>query len=99
MNAQTDSSETVMPKLMLFVTDNAPRSRRARRNLAAALARQGMESVEPMEIDLLEHPEQTVAYSVFATPALLRYTDSGEIRVLYGDLSDERKLLDLLADV
>lgn len=99
MTAETESAESAVPKLVLFTTGNAPRSRRARNNLAAALESQGLESVEPMEVDLLEHPEQTVSYSVFATPALLRTDDSGGVRVLYGDLSDERKLLDFLDEL
>jgi len=98
MSGPDESNETEMPKLMLFVTGSAPRSRRARRNLAAALAANEAESVEPMEIDLLKYPEQSVTYSVFATPALLRTDNSGDIRALYGDLSDEARLLDFLSD-
>ena len=99
MNAENHSPESPVPKLILFTTGNAPRSRRARGNLAAALESQDLPSIEPMEIDLLEHPEQTVSYSVFATPALLRTDESGGMRVLYGDLSDERKLADFLDEL
>ncbi|MGK7295063.1 MAG: circadian clock KaiB family protein [Candidatus Wenzhouxiangella sp. M2_3B_020] len=99
MTVETRSPESAVPMLILFTTGNAPRSRRARKNLAAALESQGMDSVEPMEIDLLERPEQSVSYSVFATPALLRTDQSGGIRVLYGDLSDEHKLLDFLEEL
>ncbi|WP_376695353.1 ATPase domain-containing protein [Wenzhouxiangella sp. EGI_FJ10305] len=52
-----------------------------------------------LEIDLLAHPEQSVSLSVFATPALLRTGEDGQISVLYGDLSNERKLLDFLGDI
>lgn len=97
MNAKTADSESSVPRLILFVTGNAPRSRRARSNLANALDALGREAITPLEIDLLAHPEQTVTYSVFATPALLRTDDNdGEVSVLYGDLSDEARLLDFL---
>lgn len=99
MNASNQVSESPVPELILFVTGNAPRSRRARNNLSAALDALGMDSVEPLEIDLIEHPEHTTAYSIFATPALLRTDEAGDMQVLYGDLSDERKLADFLDDL
>ena len=99
MSSQADPSETAMPRLILFTTGDAPRSRRARDNLSAALSSRGLESIEPMEIDLLKQPEQTLTYSVFATPALLRTDESGDMEVLYGDLSDERKLADFLDEL
>lgn len=88
-----------MPTLMLFVTGDAPRSRRARSNLAAALKQLDHENIKPLEIDLLEQPEQSVSHSVFATPALLRTGRDGAISTIYGDLSDERKLLDFLSGI
>ncbi|HKL53757.1 MAG TPA: circadian clock KaiB family protein [Wenzhouxiangellaceae bacterium] len=99
MNASSDVSESPVPELILFITGNAPRSHRARKNLAEALESLDLESVEPLEIDLMKHPEHTVNYSVFATPALLRTDDSGDVRVLYGDLSDERKLSNFLGEI
>lgn len=99
MNAETTQGESAVPALTLLVTGDAPRSRRARANLAAALKTLGREAVKPLEIDLLAHPEQSVSLSVFATPALLRTGQDGGISVLYGDLSDERKLLAFLGDI
>ncbi len=99
MNETTTNGESAVPALTLLVTGGAPRSRRARANLASALETLGYASVKPLEIDLLAHPEQSVSYSIFATPALLRMDDSGAVSVLYGDLSDERKLLDFLRDI
>lgn len=96
MNTHTGTEESEVPPLMLFITGNAPRSQRARENLAAALASLGLESFKPLEIDLLSHPEYTITYSVFATPALLRTSDGDNMQVLYGDLSDEAKLRDFL---
>jgi circadian clock protein KaiB len=98
MNANT-RDESAVPTLMLFVTGNAPRSRRARKNLAAALASLGLESIKAMEIDLIARPDQTVTYSVFATPALLRTDEGGDMRVLYGDLSEASRLHDFLRDL
>ncbi|MDX1608740.1 MAG: circadian clock KaiB family protein [Halofilum sp. (in: g-proteobacteria)] len=99
MNAKHARSETAVPALTLFVTGDAPRSRRARANLADALKAMGQESVTRREVDLLAHPEQTVTYSVFATPALLRTSPTGEMSVLYGDLSEQDKLRHFLADI
>ncbi|NBD95067.1 MAG: hypothetical protein GVY11_01130 [Gammaproteobacteria bacterium] len=96
---QQEPVESSVPTLMLFVTGDAPRSLRAQTNLAAALKKLGCEAITPLQVDLLEHPEQSVSYSVFATPALLRTKRDGMITTIYGDLSDERKLLDFLAPV
>lgn len=96
MNRSNQPVESSVPTLMLFVTGDAPRSVRAQANLAAALKKLGCESLTPLEIDLLEQPEQSVSYSVFATPALLRTKRDGKITTIYGDLSDESKLLDFL---
>ncbi|MFU8878441.1 MAG: circadian clock KaiB family protein [Wenzhouxiangellaceae bacterium] len=96
MNSGNEQVESTVPTLTLFVTGDAPRSRRARKHLNAALETIGRDSVKSLEIDLLEHPEQSINHSVFATPALLRTEDDGEISILYGDLSDEGKLLDFL---
>lgn len=99
MTANNASDERTVPQLILFVTGDAPRSRRARANLAAALAASNLTECAPLEIDLLKHPQQTVAYSVFATPALVRTGKSGQMSVLYGDLSERDKLMDFLNDL
>jgi len=99
MNEEISRPESPVPRLMLFVTGDAPRSVRARKNLSGALDKLELDEVTPMEIDLLDQPEQTVAYSVFATPALLRTDALGEMSVLYGDLSDEDKLHDFLQNL
>jgi circadian clock protein KaiB len=96
MNASNEPGESSVPTLMLFVTGDAPRSLRARSNLEAALKKLGFDAIKPLQVDLLEHPEQSVSYSVFATPALLRTKRDGKITTIYGDLSDESKLLDFL---
>ncbi len=99
MNSGKQQVESNVPALTLFVTGDAPRSRRARKHLGAALEKLGQDSVKPLEIDLLRHPEQSINHSVFATPALLRAGNDGEISVIYGDLSDERKLLEFLGSL
>lgn len=83
--------------LILFVTGEAPRSRRAHRNLAAALEARGIDVALPGEIDLLREPEQALSFGIFATPALMHSDASGKRRVLYGDLSDEQTLEDFLS--
>lgn len=99
MNAKSDNRENGVPKLILFVTGQAPRSRRARRNLREALDGMGLDQIHPMEVDLLTHPQETITYSVFATPALLRTSELGEVSVLYGDLTDETALRGFLGDI
>jgi len=100
VNAESAPSESPVPRLILFVTGNAPRSRRARSNLARALEKLGFDTLAPMELDLLAQPENAISYSVFATPALLRTDDAdGEMSVLYGDLSNESRLLAFLRDM
>lgn len=99
MNQHDTSAESSIPSLTLFVTGDAPRSRRARSNLAKALKALTLEKVQPLEIDLIAQPEQTVTYSVFATPALLKTDKGGGVSMLYGDLSDQDKLHHFLADI
>ncbi len=99
MNSNEQQVEATVPTLTLFITGDAPRSRRAQANLHDALKKLGRESLAPLKIDLLDHPEQSINHSVFATPALLRAGDGGEISIIYGDLSDEGKLLDFLRNL
>jgi len=77
---------------MLFVAGDAPRSRRARANLAAAL--NGMRERAPAvtEVDILLEPSKALEYEVFATPALMRVNERGAIHLIYGDLSDRQKV-------
>lgn len=83
--------------LVLFVTGDAPRSRRARANLARALEDLGT-TARPREIDLVEEPAESLRYGVFATPALLHLGEDGPEGVLYGDLSESAHLQRFLAD-
>jgi circadian clock protein KaiB len=99
MTERTAGSESPIPVLTLFVTGDAPRSRRARANLDQALKSLGREHVKPMEIDLLQHPDQSERHSVFATPALVRMDRDGHKSILYGDLSEESKLNDFLEGI
>ena len=88
-----------MPMLMLFVTGTAPRSQRARANLAKMLDRLNLNDVRPFQVDLLEQPEQGIEHAVFATPSLLKFDATGEVSVLYGDLSVEERLQSFLSDL
>lgn len=84
-------------QLILFVTGDAPRSRRARDNVARALDGLGT-TARPREIDLVEQPQECIRYGIFATPALLRVGAGDASNVLYGDLSEEQRLRRFLAD-
>ncbi len=99
MSVDQDPAPSPVPRLTLFVTGTAPRSQRARGNLARMLARIGRSDLRPQEIDLLEQPREGILNSVFATPSLLKTSSTGEVSVLYGDLSDEGRLHYFLADL
>lgn len=90
-----DGAATDM-RLILAVTDTSPRSNRARANLASFLEKHGPPNLEPEEIDLLKRPEKILELGVFASPALVHLSDSGEIDILYGDMSDTVALEDFL---
>ncbi|MFP4061232.1 MAG: hypothetical protein ACOC26_02395 [Halochromatium sp.] len=98
MNREHSAGARLSPhRLTLFVTGDAPRSQRARANLAEALAQAGLDAEATREIDLTADPAQTLVYGIFATPALLRMSETGEAEVLYGDLSERRVLERFLA--
>ncbi len=97
MNSRPEGSIESPYTLTLFVTGDAPRSQRARANLAEALAQVGLDAEAMQEIDLTADPAQTLVYGIFATPALLRTSVTGEPEVLYGDLSERRALERFLA--
>ena len=99
MNVAHDSGEASIPVLTLFVTGSAPRSARARVNLARMLERIGRSDLKPREVDLLEDPHTGINQSVFATPSLLKTSANGEVSVLYGDLSEEEQLRQFLAEL
>ncbi|EWH00504.1 circadian clock KaiB family protein [Halomonas sp. BC04] len=96
-SALADDTHPHDPALILFVTGEAPRSRRAHLNLTAALEASGIGDVQPREIDLLVEPQEAIDFGIFATPALMHIDASGTRRVLYGDLSDEHSLRDFLS--
>ena len=98
MNQEGNSTIPLSQRLILFVTGDAPRTGRARSNLAAALAQTGMDGW-PREIDLLKEPTQAIAFGMFATPALLLTDETVDRAVLYGDLSDERALRQFLDEL
>jgi circadian clock protein KaiB len=79
-------------RLTLFVTGDAPRSRRARANLSDAIRRAGGDADAVCEVDLLRQPQQGLAYGIFATPALMLERRTGAPELLYGDLSDSERV-------
>ncbi len=99
MSSNEPTGESPMPVLTLFVTGTAPRSERARANLARMLDSIGRGDLQPQEIDLLEQPEQGLTNGVFATPSLLKASETGDVSMLYGDLSDADRLHRFLADL
>ncbi|MGI3212626.1 circadian clock KaiB family protein [Roseovarius tibetensis] len=92
-----EDSQSQDSTLVLFVTGNAPRSRRALHNLTAVFEVHCLKAVPLNTIDLLQDPQQAIHLGIFATPALMHVDASGHRRILYGDLSDERSLKDFLS--
>lgn len=99
MSARQTSGESSIPVLTLFVTGTAPRSQRARANLARMLEQIGRSDIKAYEIDLIEQPDQGLTHSVFATPSLLKTGNDGSVSVLYGDLSEQDRLHRFLSDL
>ncbi|WP_462330849.1 circadian clock KaiB family protein [Thiohalocapsa halophila] len=97
MNDSADACPQLQQELILLVTGDAPRSRRARQNLARALEQLDLGDIATREVDLVADPAQTLAYGIFATPALLRPGPNGQADVLYGDLSEREMLERFLA--
>lgn len=79
-------------RLTLFVTGDAPRSQRARANLARVLAANGGAITEVAEVDLLSAPQQGLDHGIIASPALMLTPPEGAASTLYGDLSDAHRL-------
>lgn len=92
MSADTTQDNVVGDELILFIAGDAPRSRRARTNLATALERADRSAVQLREVDVLHEPVAAIDHGIFATPALVRPHSSGTPIVLYGDLSDNDAL-------
>ncbi|MBK1670856.1 hypothetical protein CKO28_22835 [Rhodovibrio sodomensis] len=82
--------------MKLFITGDAPRSRRARANLAQALETVGSDLGDVDEIDILTAPKQALDHGIFASPALVAAAPDGTTDVLYGDLSDMDRLVRFL---
>ncbi|MEX1081079.1 MAG: hypothetical protein WEC99_03575 [Halofilum sp. (in: g-proteobacteria)] len=97
MNAE-QTTPRAAEELILAVTGDAPRSHRARENLQRLLGKLGSD-LHPREIDLTAAPEQSLAFGLFASPALVRVRDGQTQSVLYGDLSDEVRLRHFLGDL
>ena len=83
-------------RLKLFVTGDAPRSRRARANLAATLQSLSVSEQVVDEIDLLADPTLALDNGIFAAPALM-VEEGAESDVMYGDLSEEDRLKTFVA--
>ena len=90
--ARPPAAMTEGTNVTLFVTDDAPRSRRARANLVAAIQTLGRGLDDIREVDVLRNPQVALAHGVFAVPALMRGDLDYGGPVMYGDLSEAAKL-------
>ncbi|MCS3902449.1 circadian clock protein KaiB [Methylohalomonas lacus] len=99
MNTQSQTDNGLRSQLVLFTTGDSPRSMRARSNLKQALKCLDVEDIKAEEIDLIRNPDKVLEHGVFATPALVNTSDSGQSNVLYGDFSDLDKLKEFLRNI
>jgi hypothetical protein len=81
--------------LTLYLAGDSPASRRARTNLAAALA--ALHITLPVRtVDVLAEPEEALAERIYVTPALLLHV-AGQREMLVGDLSQTEAVAIALA--
>lgn len=95
MNSKERTSEDI--QIILAITAGAPRSNRARSNLASFLRASDYADLQPQEMDLMEQPDKIIEWGVFASPALVCRDSSGDVSILYGDMSDTPALEDFLS--
>lgn len=82
-------------KLKLYVAGDTARSRAAVSGLQKLLDTAGLsDACELLVIDVLEAPQQAEADKVLAVPMLI--SDSPPSRLLVGDMSDSKKVLQAL---
>lgn len=78
-------------QLILFVTDDTPRSAEAIANVKQ-VQQLYRGQCEVTVIDILEHPELAEREKIFATPTLIK-VQPPPLRRIVGDLSDHMQLL------
>ena len=83
-------------KLRLFVTANAPNSRIAQDNLKAICSQYKTHAFEIETVDVADNPKMAIQNKIFLTPAL-QIVDPGPAMTIYGNLSDQNKLLNLFS--
>lgn len=84
-------------RLTLYVAGESPASRRARANLAAALAALGV-TLKVRTVDVLAEPDEALAQRIYVTPALVVHVN-GQREMLVGDLSQEDAVYMALASL
>jgi circadian clock protein KaiB len=82
-------------KLLLFVADDEPNSRRAKANLRSLPAEILGDSYDVEIIDVLADFRAAVRHSILVTPSLLVQREDEEVLIL-GDLSDGERVRSLL---
>lgn len=82
-------------KLLLFVADDEPNSRRAKSNLRNLPAELLEDAYDVEVIDVLEDYRAAVHHSILVTPSLLVRRGDEEVLIL-GDLSDGERVRSLL---
>ena len=82
-------------RLLLFVADDEPNSRRAKSNLRSLPSDIVEDSYEVEIIDVLEDYRAAIRHNILVTPSLLVQRHDEEFLVL-GDLSDSERVESLL---
>lgn len=99
-NSETSHHEAASQagcEIVLFVTGESPRSKRARVHLERTIRDQSGHVKNFEVIDVLIEPTKMLDFGIFATPALMVRPCAGEACYMFGDLSDVAKLRELLS--
>lgn len=83
--------------VILFVTGDSPRSQRARKHLETVLQDYPDLGQYYEIIDVLVQPTKLVDHGIFATPALMVKPPAGEASLMFGDLSNDTQLRELVS--
>jgi circadian clock protein KaiB len=95
MTGAEEADSTRRYRLLLLVSGNTPRSRRAIGNVRRLCSEHLVGRVDLEIIDIRERPELARDYQVVATPMLLKVLPL-PLRRIVGDLSDTVRLMEAL---
>lgn len=95
MEDSSDATSTTKHKFMLFVSGMSVKSGHAIENLRKICDTYLAGNYEVEIIDIGRDKEQAVIHQIVAIPTLIK-TDPAPRRIILGDLSDKKKVLNIL---